>query len=341
MYGGAYVRAGDGDQRMTPYEVDRLRENAGQPRWDEEPVAQASVDDLDSRACSRLIENARRRSPRVFGNVDGDEALVMLGVLVRHDGGLVPSLAGLLSVGRYPQQFFPQLMVSVAVYPHAERGRAGPGGIRFADSAALGGGVPDMVVDAVAAVQRNLRVISRVMGAGRVDQWEIEPEVVREAVVNAVMHRDYSPQARGNQVQVDLFPDRAEIVSPGGVFGNVRVEGLGERGTSSSRNARLAALLQETVDAVTGRSVAENRGSGVAMMIDQVRHDTGVVPLFSANLDEFRAVIPHTSPVTAEFLAALGQHADVALMSDAQVAALALAGSGHGVDQALLREAGT
>ena len=93
-------------------------------------------------------------------------------------------------------------------------GRSGPGGIRFLDSAALGGAVPDMVVDAVQAVQRNLRVVSRVIGAGRVDQWEIEPEVIREAVVNALMHRDYSPQARGTQVQVDVFPDRAEVSGP-------------------------------------------------------------------------------------------------------------------------------
>jgi ATP-dependent DNA helicase RecG len=206
LYGGAYVRVGDGDQRLTPYEIDRMRENAGQPHWDDEPIIEATVQDLNRDSFSRLIENARRRSPRVFGNADEADALAMLGVLVRHEGILVPSLAGLLSVGRYPQQFFPQLRVSVAVYPHVERGRSGPGGIRFLDSAALGGAVPDMVVDTVQVVQRNLRVVSRVIGAGRVDQWEIEPEVIREAVVNALMHRDYSPQARGTQVQVSRSP---------------------------------------------------------------------------------------------------------------------------------------
>ncbi len=340
LYGGAYVRVGDGDQRLTPYEIDRMRENAGQPHWDDEPIIEATVQDLNRDSFSRLIENARRRSPRVFGNADEADALAMLGVLVRHEGILVPSLAGLLSVGRYPQQFFPQLMVSVAVYPNVERGRSGPGGIRFLDSAALGGAVPDMVVDAVQAVQRNLRVVSRVIGAGRVDQWEIEPEVIREAVVNALMHRDYSPQARGTQVQVDVFPDRVEVSSPGGLFGNVRLEGLGESGTSSSRNPRLAALLQETGDPVTGRPVAENRGSGVSLMIDRVREDTGLVPIFTANLDQFRVIIPRSSLVTPEFLDALGQHVDIARLSDAQVAAIALAGAGYDIDQAVLRRLG-
>lgn len=340
LHGGAYVRVGDGDQRLTAYEIDRMRENAGQPHWDDEPVLQAAVQDLNRDSFSRLIENARRRSPRVFGNADEEDALAMLGVLVRHEGILVPSLAGLLSVGRYPQQFFPQLMVSVAVYPHVERGRGGPGGVRFLDSAALGGAVPEMVVDAVQVVQRNLRIVSRVIGAGRVDQWEIEPEVIREAVVNALMHRDYSPQARGTQVQVDVFPDRVEVSSPGGLFGNVRLEGLGESGTSSSRNPRLAALLQEVGDPVTGRPVAENRGSGVSLMIDRVREDTGVVPIFTANLDQFRVVIPRSSLVTPEFLGALGERVDLARLSDAQVAAIALARSGYDIDQAVLRRLG-
>lgn len=340
LYGGAYIRVGDGDQRLTPYEIDRLRENAGQPRWDEEPVVQATMQDLSRDSFARLIENARRRSSRVFGGVDESDALAMLGILVRHEGVLVPSLAGLLSVGRYPQQFFPQLMVTVAAYPHAERGQGGPGGIRFLDSAALGGPVPDMVVDALQAVQRNLRVVSRVIGAGRLDQWEIEPEVIREAIVNALMHRDYSPQARGTQVQLDVFPDRVEVSSPGGIFGNVSLEGLGEVGTSSSRNPRLAALLQEAGDPITGRPVAENRGSGVSMMINRVRQDTGIVPLFSANLDQFRVVIPRSSPVTPEFLSMLSRHTDITRLSDAQVAALALAHSGYDIDQAVLRRLG-
>ncbi|MGH3158251.1 MAG: RNA-binding domain-containing protein, partial [Streptosporangiaceae bacterium] len=252
LYNGAYVRVGDGEQRLTPYEIDRLRENSGQPRWDEEPVPRATTKDLDQRAVLRLIETATRNSPRAFSGLSEPDALARLGVLVSHEGSLVPSLAGLLSVGAYPQQFFPQLMVSLAVYPHEDSGLPGPGGIRFLDSAAIGGTVPTMVTDTIQAAQRNLRKSSRVVGAGRDDYWEIEPEVIREAVVNALMHRDYSPQARGTQIQVGLFPDRLTITSPGGLFGNVRLETLVQSGTSSSRTARLAAQLQEAGDPPTG-----------------------------------------------------------------------------------------
>lgn len=340
LYGGSYVRVGDGDQRMTPYEIDRLRENGGpQPRWDEEPVVQASEADLHPGILQRIIEAARSRSPRPFAGVDDRETLTYLGVLVRHDEALVPSLAGLLTAGRYPQQFFPQLMVSVAVYPHNDPGRPGPGGLRFIDSATLGGPIPDVIADTIQAVQRNMRVASRITGPGREDRWEVEPEVIREAIVNALMHRDYSPQARGTQVQVEVYPDRVTVTSPGGLFGNVRLETLGQSGTSSSRNARLAALLQEAGDPVTGRPVAENRGSGVRMMIDRVRDDTGIVPLFAANFDEFRVIIPRTSPVTPEFIR-WATRVGGANLSRAQLATLALAREGYDVDLPLLLRLG-
>jgi ATP-dependent DNA helicase RecG len=288
----------------------------------------------------RLIETASRNSPRSFSGLSEPDALARLGVLVPHDGSLVPSLAGLFSVGAYPQQFFPQLMVSLAVYPHEDAGQPGPGGIRFLDSAALGGTVPTMVTDSIQASQRNLRLVSRVVGAGREDYWEVEPEVIREAVVNALMHRDYSPQARGAQIQVEVFPDRLTVTSPGGLFGNVRLETLGQSGTSSSRNARLAALLQEAGDPLTGRPVAENRGSGISMMISRVRRDTGLVPLFAANLDYFRVTIPRTSAVTPELRAWAMRLSRGEDLSEAQVSALALASAGNDVDIALLRRLG-
>jgi ATP-dependent DNA helicase RecG len=229
-------------------------------------------------------------------------------------------------------------MVSVAVYPHEEAGRPGPDGIRFLDSAAVSGPIPTMVTDSIQVVQRNLRIKSRVVGSGRAEHWEIEPEVIREAVVNALMHRDYSPQARGTQVQLELFPDRLTVTSPGSLFGNVRLETLGESRTSSSRNARLAALLQEAGDPLTGRPVAENRGSGISMMISQIRRDTGAVPLFAAGLDYFRVTIPRTSPVTPElreWAKRLGPN-----LSQPQISALALAKVGYDVDLALLRRLG-
>lgn len=337
LYAGAYARVGGEDQKLTSYEIDRMKENAGQPRWDCEPVPEASVKDLDRDACARLIETAKRRSPRAFGYIGETDALVTLGVLVRREGTLVPTLAGLLSVGRYPQQFFPQLMVTVAVHPQDRRGGGQAGKSRFAASATLTGAIPAMVTDTVEMVRQHLKVVGRVTGdGGWEDRPEIEPEIIWEALANALMHRDYSPQARGSQVQVDLFPSRLEVTSPGGLFGNVRPQNLGASGTSSARNARLAALLQESTDPVTGFSVAENRGGGIAMMINRARQATGIVPLLDVDADRFRVVIPRSSPVNAGFLSSIGRRRAISKLSETQTTALALAYWGYDVDQAVL-----
>lgn len=340
LYNGAFVRVGDSDQRLTSYEIDRLRENAGQPRWDEDPVVQATMKDLDRSATLHLIETATRNSPRALGGLSEQESLTRLGVLVPHDERLVPSLAGLLSVGRYPQQFFPQLMITLAVYPNSDPTLPGARGVRFLDSVTVAGPIPTMVTDTLYAVQRNLQVASRIVGAGREELWEIEPEVIREAVVNALMHRDYSPQSRGTQIQVEIFPDRLTVTSPGGLFGNVRLETLGEARTSSSRNARLAALLQEAGDPVTGRPVSENRGSGISMMISSVRRDTGLVPLFASTLDDFRVTIPRTTPLTPSLRVWIRDVTSGAHLTQAQTAALALAHAGYDIDTAVLRRLG-
>ena len=92
-----------------------------------------------------------------------------------------------------------------------------------------------MIAEAVSAVAKNMRTGSFFEGAFREDVPDYPQEAVREAVANALMHRDYSPEAWGSQVQVNLYADRLEILNPGGLYGSVTVDTLGTLGLSSSR----------------------------------------------------------------------------------------------------------
>lgn len=258
-YQGSYLRTGDGDIRLQQYEIDRLIEEHSQPTWDCEPVTAADLGALDAAALNTFLAGQRTVRPRTF--LDGDAAAMKrLGLLVDN----APTLAALLALGDYPQEFFPRLAVTFAAFPGTTKGDVGTG-VRLLDSATVTGPIPELVETSIGLVRRNMRIGGLIGDTYREEVPDYPLVAVREAIVNALMHRDYSPMSRGAPVQVNLFVDRLEIISPGGLYGVVTTRTLGDLGLSSTRNQRLATLL-ENIRFPGGGLVAENRGTGFAVM---------------------------------------------------------------------------
>ncbi|WP_462186879.1 MULTISPECIES: ATP-binding protein [unclassified Frankia] len=265
---GSYVRVGDDDRRLSAYEVQVMLSSRGQPREDEQAVHGVGLDHLDAAGVDVLIARLRVSRPYAFKDLDRLAVLRRARVLVPgNDGEDVVSLAGLLALGSYPQEHFPQLMVTFVHYPTETGGRSTE---RFLDSVTLEGPVPVMVRDTLAAVRRNMSRRAVIGGVGRQDVWEYPETALREAVVNALVHRDLAGGARGTQVQVEMYPDRLVIRNPGGLFGPVTVDSLGEEGISSARNATLIKILEDVPIPGETRTVCENRGSGIRAMLNSL-----------------------------------------------------------------------
>ena len=268
---GAFIRVGDGDRKLSAYEVQLMLASRGQPREDETPIAEAGLDDLDPDLVAGLLGRLRQPESSYFRQLGDERALQVLKVLVPHAERCVPSLGGLLALGRYPQQFAPALGVTFVAYPTPNLGEPGPRGERFLDNRRFDGPIPRLLRPLLDALERHMARRAVVRGAFREDEWEYPETAVREALVNALAHRDLSSAARGTPVQVQLFPDRLTILNPGGLFGPVSVERLGEAGVSSARNQVLMKLLEDTVTPDEGRLVCENRGSGIGAMLAALR----------------------------------------------------------------------
>ncbi|MBP3731110.1 MAG: putative DNA binding domain-containing protein, partial [Mailhella sp.] len=256
-YSGSYIRTGDGDRKLNKYEIDRMMEANRQPCWDAEVINDATRHDLDEAMLSALITRQRFLHPRIFNNFSEEEVLVNMRVLAENGGELHPTLAGLLALGKYPQKYFPSLVVTFTLFPE-EKGS----GMRFLDSKRLVGPMPAMIADTVELVSRNMRTGAVIEGAFRKELPDYPAVAVREAVANALQHRDYSPEGRSSPVAVNMYPDRLEIINPGGLYGRMTLEDLGKPGITATRNQFLSSILETTPYPGEG-FVVENRGSGI------------------------------------------------------------------------------
>jgi ATP-dependent DNA helicase RecG len=217
-------------------------------------------------------------------------------------------------------------------------GEIAPDGRRFLDNETITGPIPSMVADVVAVAIRNMRAGAIVTGVGREDRYDYPLGVIRELIVNALMHRDYSPAARGAQVQVELYPDRLVVASPGGLFGPITVADLGsEEHPSTSRNQTLAAMLADVeVPGSRGEALCENRGSGLLSVMAELRRAGMSPPEFDVKPGRVTVTVPQHALLAPETVAWIGSLRQAGL-SDEQHLALAMMRTAGRVTNAMLQ----
>ncbi len=334
---GAFIRVADGDRKLSQYEVQMMLASRGQPREDEKPVAEATVADLSPELVGGLLQRLRAPEQSVFRRLTDEVALRTLKALVPSNGQWVPSVGGLLALGIYPQQFLPALGVTVVVYPTARVGEPGPGGERFLDNRRFEGPMPGLLRPVLDALQRNMLRRAVVRGLFREDLWEYPETAIREALVNALAHRDLSSAAQGTPVQVQMFPDRLVLLNPGGLYGPVTVDRLGEVGLSSARNQVLMKLLEDTSAIGESRTVCENRGSGIGAMLAALRQAGMGPPRFMDRIATFEVAFPNHSLLDAETLRWM-ERIGGADLTDSQRMALALMRQGETLTNLVYRQ---
>ena len=273
---GSYVRVGDADLPMTDYELYSYEAFRHHLHDDERPVERATLSVLDMDKLERYILQKKVDRPG-FARLSRQQTLEMLNTTRNKK----VTLADVLNFCVYPQGYFPQLGITAVVVPGTEIGDTDADSARFIDNKRIEGTIDSMVDEAVAFCRRNMKtrtIIDPDTGT-RSDRTEYPAEAIREAILNALIHRDYSIYTEGTPVQVDLFADRLEIHSPGNLYGRMTVEQLGIA-RPDLRNPALAVMTES----LTG---AENRYSGIPT-IRRVMREYGLPePRFENRRNEF------------------------------------------------------
>lgn len=271
--GGHWMtRLGSRRADMRPEQLARLieRRRIGEP-FEERPVRAARAPDLDL----ALFEDYCRRR---FGPDDEFEPssvetrLINLKLAAQLEAGpVVPTVVGLLLFGRTPiSQHVPGAFVDCVCYREDVADAD-----QQVDAKSFHGPLPEQIADAVRFVEKWMPVAAEKNHHGRRDLPAFSLRAVHEAVVNALVHRDY--QLYGSNVRVFLFADRLEISNPGGLHNTIRPENLFAGCQPYRRNQVLCGFLRDYESPITHRALMEARGEGFRMMARETRRIGGDV----------------------------------------------------------------
>jgi len=230
--GNAYKRVGKSTHRLNSSEIRKLAKNSGKKlQWDEQICEKASLEDINEEQVREFLQTAENKRDLDIGYSSIEEALRKLDVL--RDGEITNT--GALMFTEKPQRFFLQSEIKCGRFK-------GTNMKEFIDMAEFSGPLHKQIDDAEKFVLKNIKKAAWIEPGKieRQEKWEYPLEAVREAITNAVVHRDYQSTSK---VQVRIFDDRIEIWNPGNLPEGWTVDTLKKEHESKPFNPLLARMF--------------------------------------------------------------------------------------------------
>jgi ATP-dependent DNA helicase RecG len=263
---GRYLgREGSQTNPLSARQLRQLLLERGAVQFESQVPGNASLDDLDWERVAeylKALEIPEDESP--------ENVLIQRGCLGRN---LRPTYATLLLFGKHPQQWLPNATILATRFP----------GVTYADrflKKDITGTLPDQLRQVEAFTRQNLSSVVRLVGLTRQETTEYPLEAVREILVNAVAHRDYNLQ--GDNIHLNLFADRIEVQSPGGLPGPVTLDNLLD--ARFSRNAVLVQVLSDL-------GFVERLGYGLDRVVKVMQQHNLRPPRFEEVAGTFRVTL--------------------------------------------------
>lgn len=276
--GRVLVRKGIENRPLEGNEFDLLMANRPAGEFEMQAVAGAGREDLDEDVIDDYIERRQKRNPR-SSVMPKDKLLQQIGAL---SDDKVPTVSGLLLFGKEPQLFLPQ---SRAIFvKFADVQPRGPGGaLGYGRREELIGPLPQIIDRAWRVIWEEMDKRAVVRGLQRQEETEYPQSSVREALVNAVAHRDY--RLTGSSIEIRMYTDRMEITSPGGLPAHITLDNIVEE--HYSRNPRLVNGLYQW-------GYIEELGLGIDRMIEDMVNAGHKPPKFEAKGHRFTVMLYNT-----------------------------------------------
>ncbi len=226
--GRAYLRVGDEDRKISARELERLvvQKNKEKLRWDSAICEKASISDIDDNSLKRFLE-LTKQSKRL--HIEKESTEMILQKLKLMSGQKITN-AGILLFGKHPPQFFDNILIRCGRFKGVVKED-------FIDMKDFDGNLFQNLERAIAFLQEHLRLQATIKGLRREEKWEIPLEALREAIINALIHRDYEEQGF---VYIKVYDEQIVIANPGKLPEDLTIADLYKEHESKLRNPLLA-----------------------------------------------------------------------------------------------------
>ncbi|MGN1277427.1 MAG: ATP-binding protein [Floccifex sp.] len=273
---GSYVRVGDADLPMTDYEIHHFESYKSHVHDDERKIERANLSLLRETDINNFVLQMKMNRPG-FSKLSEEQIFELLSIT----RDKIPTLSSVLNFGIYPQGLLPQLSITAIVVPGESMGDITLDGIRFLDNKRIEGTLSEMLEDAIAFCKRNMKTktIIHPDNGKREDRMEYPINAIREIILNALIHRDYSIYTEGTPIQICFFSNRLEVHSPGSLYGRMTVKELG-KARPDLRNPALATMSEFLLK-------TENRYSGIPTIYREMKEYGLPEPVFENKRNEF------------------------------------------------------
>jgi len=262
-------------QKHVVYGLINYQKNKEKLWWDSAICEKATLDDIDNNSIQKFVELTRQSKRLHIGKDDKETILRKLKLI----SGQKITNAGVLLFGKQPTRFFDNVLVRCGRFKGVVKEQ-------FLDMKDLDGNLFQNMEKAIAFLQEHLRLQATIKGLRREEKWEIPLDALREAVINALIHRDYSDQGF---VYIKVYDEQIIIANPGKLPEDLTIADLYREHESKLRNPLLAQVFYYTdfID-IWGRGI---------LNILRLLHENGLPkPTFEQSAGAFRIVFKRPSP---------------------------------------------
>jgi len=264
-----YIRTASGKRIASPGELRLIHQVSGAIYYDELPVPNTSIEDTDLEYFEEFLKKSLGGGIEDFG-IKTVDLLKNMKILTSYESDTVTTTGGLLFFGKHPEHHLPYCKVTIVRFPGNDIGE------KF-EKKDIEGKLIEQIEETERVLKEYLRSETKIEGFEKEEPlFEIPVESLREAVINAIAHRNYQLPS---QVRIFIFDDRIEIKSPGKLPNTVTVENI-KLGFPLHRNPLIVSFLAK-----------EHRmteiGTGIPRMIRLLKEHTGREPDFEERDQEF------------------------------------------------------